>query len=120
MRRSGNALKLAVGAASVLLYLIAMVPTARPYPPFVSQAKRLGFPVKDCTYCHARPTGGQPLNQVGQWLVAERERRGAAAVEVKWLADYNAQPQGGGGGAATGRQTAAPRTNQAGGGAARG
>ena len=44
------------------------------------------FGATDCSYCHLTPQGGEAHNERGLWLVAERERRGAEAVEVAWLA----------------------------------
>ena len=40
----------------------------------------------DCGFCHATPQGGEAHNERGLWLIAERERRGAEAVDVAWLA----------------------------------
>ena len=46
----------------------------------------LEFGAKDCAFCHVTPQGGQGHNERGAWLVAERERRGADAIDVGWLA----------------------------------
>lgn len=56
------------------------------YPPFLGRARKFG--AKDCTFCHIDPAGGPPWNERGQWLMAEKERRKADAVDVDWLADY--------------------------------
>src|SRR5262245_51107282 len=56
------------------------------YPPFLAKAKKFG--AKDCTFCHVDPEGGPPWNARGQWLIKEKERRGADSVDVEWLADY--------------------------------
>ena len=62
---------------------------AKGFPPFVEYAKRLGYPAKDCTYCHVSLQGGSDkLNARGNWMVAEKVRRDAVAVDVKWLKDY--------------------------------
>jgi len=34
------------------------------------------------------PEGGPPWNARGQWLIKEKERRGAEIVDVEWLAEY--------------------------------
>ncbi len=78
------------------------------------QAKKLGFPVVNCTYCHATPHAVDAmkqkakalninennclachganipakLNERGHWLVAEKARRGAKACDMAWLKDY--------------------------------
>ena len=64
------------------------------YPPFLVKAKKFG--AKDCTFCHTDPDGGPPWNERGQWLVKEKERRGADTIDVEWLATYKpgtAEPQ---------------------------
>src|SRR5260370_24612841 len=58
------------------------------YPPFVKKAAKFG--AKDCTFCHVQPDGGAPWNTRGQWLIQEKEKRKADAVDVEWLADYKA------------------------------
>ncbi len=63
---------------------------ASAYPPFVGKAKKFG--AKDCRFCHVDPLGGPPWNERGKWLIAEKARRKADAVDVEWLADY--QPGG--------------------------
>ena len=78
-----------VVAAFVLLYIVAATRPAKAFPPFVEYAKRLGYPAKDCTYCHVGLEGGSDkLNARGEWMVAEKVRRDAVAVDVKWLKDY--------------------------------
>jgi hypothetical protein len=60
--------------------------STKAYPPFLRQAQKFG--AKDCRFCHTQPTGGEGWNDRGQWLIAEKERRKADAVDVEWLADY--------------------------------
>jgi len=56
------------------------------YPPFLAKARKFG--AKDCTFCHVAPEGGPPWNERGQWLMAQKEKRGAEVIDVDWLADY--------------------------------
>lgn len=56
------------------------------YPPLLAKSKKFG--AKDCTFCHVDPDGGPPWNERGQWLIKEKERRGADTVDVEWLASY--------------------------------
>lgn len=56
------------------------------YPPLLAKAKKFG--AKDCTFCHVDPDGGPPWNERGQWLIKEKQRRGADTVDVEWLANY--------------------------------
>lgn len=60
------------------------------YPPLLAKSKKFG--AKDCTFCHVDPDGGPPWNERGQWLIKEKERRGADAVDVEWLANYKPGP----------------------------
>jgi hypothetical protein len=79
-----------------------------------NDAKKLGFVVANCHYCHssasaeakmekkARDLGlsshnciqchgeklPDKLNARGQWLVSEQKRRGAKKIEMAWLEDY--------------------------------
>ena len=57
------------------------------------QAKAAGVEVKNCQGCHtvALPKKGEgqnELNDAGKWLVAEKDKRGAAKVDGAWLKDY--------------------------------
>src|SRR5262249_14754554 len=60
------------------------------YPPLLAKAKKFG--AKDCTFCHVDPEGGPPWNARGQWLIKEKERRNADAVDPEWLVDYKPAP----------------------------
>jgi hypothetical protein len=63
------------------------------YPPLLVKARKFG--AKDCTFCHVDPDGGPPWNERGQWLIKEKERRGAETVDVEWLANYKpSKPDG--------------------------
>ena len=57
------------------------------------QAKAAGVEVKNCQTCHtvAMPKKGEgqnELNDLGKWLVAEKDKRGAKAVDGAWAKDY--------------------------------
>jgi hypothetical protein len=56
------------------------------YPPFLEQAKKFG--AKDCRFCHLKAEGGEGHNARGKWLVKEKDRRHADAVDPEWLVDY--------------------------------
>ena len=56
------------------------------YPPFVAKARKFG--AKDCRFCHVNPEGAPPFNERGNWLVKEKERRKADAVDPEWLVSY--------------------------------
>ena len=76
-------------AVFAIFYIVAATQKAQGYPPFVNYAQRLGYPAKDCTYCHiGLQGGGDKLGPRGKWLVAEKVRRGEGQVDIKWLKDY--------------------------------
>jgi mono/diheme cytochrome c family protein len=79
-----------------------------------NQARKLGFAVKNCLYCHASPHAAEAmqakaralkiqegnclachgnnipasLNRRGDWLVTQKGARGASACDMAWLKDY--------------------------------
>ncbi len=82
------------------------------------QAKKLGFELHNCLYCHASPHSVEvmkkkardlemadgnclachgaripaALNQRGRWLVQEKGRRHAKECDMAWLKDYKEAP----------------------------
>jgi len=55
------------------------------------QAKAAGVDVKNCQACHTASLPkkeSHDLNDAGKWLVAEKDKRGAAKVDGAWLKDY--------------------------------
>jgi hypothetical protein len=71
--------------------LIALVFATRPLgsfakPEFLPKATKFG--AKNCLFCHVKPKGGEPWNKRGQWLISEKTRRKAHAINVEWLANY--------------------------------
>ncbi|MFP5264994.1 MAG: DUF4440 domain-containing protein [Blastocatellia bacterium] len=79
-------IKLTVGVVFAAAIVSALAVESFAYPPFLAKARKYG--AKDCTFCHVAPEGGAPWNDRGQWLIKEKERRGAEAVNVDWLAEY--------------------------------
>ncbi len=86
-----NRIKFAIAIFFVASVLVGLSGKASAFPPFVGKAKKFG--AKDCTFCHVDPLGGPPWNDRGKWLVEEKNRRNADAIDVEWLADY--KPGGG-------------------------
>ena len=68
--------------------ICAMAVQSIAYPPFVAKAKKFG--AKDCRFCHVNLEGGEPHNARGLWLIKEKEKRSADAVDPEWLVDYKA------------------------------
>lgn len=55
--------------------------------PWVKEAQDLGFKdITSCQSCHAAKLPA--LNELGTWLVAEKAKRQADKIDLKWLADY--------------------------------
>ncbi|HXG68847.1 MAG TPA: DUF4440 domain-containing protein [Blastocatellia bacterium] len=71
----------------------ALAGQAMGYPAYLVKARKFG--AKDCTFCHTDPAGGDGWNERGKWLIEEKERRKAEAVDPDWLADYKAGDSGG-------------------------
>jgi hypothetical protein len=91
-----------------------LVPWAGASVAMQDQARKLGFTVKNCLYCHASPHATEvmqskaralnipegncllchgsnipvTLNRRGQWLVAQKSQRGAKDFDMAWLKDY--------------------------------
>ena len=84
--------KIAISLIFVAGFVAALAGQTFGYPPMLVKAKKFG--AKDCTFCHVDPEGGPPWNERGQWLIKEKERRGADTVDVEWLATYKpGQPE---------------------------
>jgi hypothetical protein len=60
--------------------------------PMQKKAKDLGITgVTDCMSCHKEKLpkkGAMTLNDRGNWLVAEKTKRGAKEIDVAWLKEY--------------------------------
>ena len=67
-------------ASALLLFAASAFGTAELLPPAMK------YGAKDCAFCHVTAGGGEGHNERGLWLIQERERRGAEAVDVAWLA----------------------------------
>jgi hypothetical protein len=80
-----NLIKLSI-ATMIIAGAVGSSFSTNAYPPFKKKAEKFG--AKDCKFCHTEAAGGEGWNERGQWLIAEKERRKADAVDVEWLADY--------------------------------
>jgi len=83
-----KSIKIAIAIVFIAGVVAAFAGPAFGYPPLLVKARKFG--AKDCTFCHVDPEGGPPWNERGQWLIKEKERRGADTVDVEWLAEYKA------------------------------
>ncbi len=114
MKEKRVATRITICAMFASFYLVATVPNVRSYPPFLSKAKSLGLPAKDCSYCHVNASGGEPFSARGKWLVEEKKKRGASAVDVAWLKEYQPDAGGTGSGTTVGRVAPANKEGQSG------
>jgi hypothetical protein len=63
-------------------------------PIWVKKAKELGYPAKNCEYCHSvklpKKDTFKPdqLNARGKWLLEQKEKNKAKEVNLEWLKDY--------------------------------
>jgi hypothetical protein len=85
MAKNKNLTKVSI---AILLFagLLGSSLNTRAYPAFLRQAAKFG--AKNCTFCHTQPAGGEGWNDRGNWLIKEKERRSADAIDVAWLAEY--------------------------------
>jgi mono/diheme cytochrome c family protein len=107
MRIAGRGLLLAFALSS-------LSPRGEATVEMQNQAKKLGFAVGNCLYCHATPHAAEAmkakakaahvsegnclachggdipaaLNHRGDWLVAQKAARGAKDWDMAWLKDY--------------------------------
>lgn len=79
-------IKVLITFGFVVAFVAALAAESFGYPLFLNKARKFG--AKDCTFCHVAPEGGPPWNERGQWLIEEKARRGADAIDVEWLAEY--------------------------------
>ena len=80
-----NLIKISV-AVIITAGVLGSALTTKAYPPFLRKAAKFG--AKDCMYCHLKAEGGEGWNDRGNWLIAEKDKRKADAIDVEWLADY--------------------------------
>ncbi len=85
---------------AVALFLVAAVvvaglsfePNAYATKELYKAAKDMyGKDVKGCKHCHVKALpkeGSADLNEVGDWLVTQKEDKGADEVDVSWLKEY--------------------------------
>ncbi|MBP6823875.1 MAG: hypothetical protein KA368_20170 [Acidobacteria bacterium] len=80
-----NLIKMTIAVAAAA-FVLGSTLTTNAYPPFLKKAAKFG--AKDCLYCHKQAEGGEGWNDRGNWLIAEKDKRKADAIDVEWLADY--------------------------------
>ena len=87
-------IQLALLAAAAILAVGSPVSAKMP---FVKKAKELGFAyITDCASCHLdkmpkAASKGEPYNEVGKFLLAQKAKNKATEVDVAWLKDYKAK-----------------------------
>jgi hypothetical protein len=84
-------IKRPVFVAALGLAVSGLFVTVQAKPGYLAKAQELGFPAKDCTYCHVNAAGGAPWNARGNWMRAEKKKRKAKESDVAWLKDYKGE-----------------------------
>jgi hypothetical protein len=92
MKGTGSRLGL-MGLALFWAGWIALSGTSTATLEHQKQAKAAGVEVKTCQYCHVdklpkKDKGAHEPNDVGKWLIAEKEKRGAKEIDGAWVKDY--------------------------------
>ena len=65
--------------------------------PYVKKAQELGFKfIENCASCHVdkmpkKDAKGEPFNEVGKFLMAQKAKNKAAEIDLNWLKDYKAK-----------------------------
>lgn len=80
-----NLIKMTIAVAAAA-FVLGSTLTTNAYPPFLKKSAKFG--AKDCTFCHKQAEGGEGWNDRGNWLIAEKDKRKADAIDVEWLAEY--------------------------------
>jgi hypothetical protein len=63
-------------------------------PDMVAKVKQAGYPAQNCQYCHVSAVPkkdtykSEDLNERGKWLVEEKTKQNATAVNLDWLKNY--------------------------------
>jgi hypothetical protein len=81
---------------TVAVALVFALPpgTAIATPEMVAKVKQAGYPAQNCQYCHVSAVPKkdtykpEDLNDRGKWLVAEKTKQNATAVNLDWLKNY--------------------------------
>jgi hypothetical protein len=85
--------KLFMGAMALAMVATAAA-SAHATPELFMQARKAGMPASNCQYCHtiAMPKKDsfkpEDLNARGKWLIDEKDKTKASAVDGAWLKDY--------------------------------
>jgi hypothetical protein len=79
-------------AAFALLAFLGGTGDARATMDMQKKAKAAGFPATNCLYCHGEKVpkkGAVTHNDRGKFLIAEKEKRKAKAIDMAWLKEYS-------------------------------
>lgn len=78
----------------VALVLVASVSTPNLYATkeiYKAAKDKFGKDIKGCKHCHVKALPKEDdheMNDLGKWLIKQKEERGAEEVDVAWLAEY--------------------------------
>lgn len=82
---------LKIGAAFTLLAFAAAPVQAK--LAWNKKAKKYDAAVTACTACHVdekpkKDDHGKPYSERGQWMMDQKEKKGAKEIDLSWLKDY--------------------------------
>lgn len=83
-----------VGVAAAAVFLGGVAGPALATPPLLAKAKEKGYPAQSCQYCHVSKMPKKDtftpddLNDRGKFLLAERDKQKAKAIDVDALKAY--------------------------------
>ena len=81
------------GCAVGVAFVLANVGPVHATLEMQKQAKTAGAPATNCLYCHNEKLPKKEAithNDRGKWLIAEKDKRKAKAVDGAWLKEYPA------------------------------
>ncbi len=84
-------MRVPVGRAVAVVVSLFFAATAFAGLALQKEAKKAGFEANNCLYCHNEKLpkkGAATQNARGQFLVDEKAKRKAEAIDVNWLKDY--------------------------------
>jgi hypothetical protein len=81
-------------ALVLAIAVVAAVTPAMATPALLAKAKEKGYPAQNCQYCHVSKLPkkdtftADDLNERGKWLLADKDKQKAKAVDVDALKAY--------------------------------
>ena len=96
-RQGGRIVKLVTGmTAGIIVVALAGPGISLAQPPTLAEAKKAGFPAKNCQYCHTEALpkkdtfkADTSLNDRGKFLLSDMQKRSLKAPDVQVLKQFS-------------------------------